>query len=73
MLKIEFESVWLLMTKNGKKSKILIFSEELLYTPGSAWRAFLGALKAQKSPKMIPTSFKGKGKGVPMTVMIVGE
>ena len=42
-----------------KKWKILIFSDELLYTSGSAWRAFLGALKAQKSPKMIPTSFKG--------------
>ena len=47
------------MTKNDKKWKILIFSDELLYTSGSAWRAFLGALKAQKSPKMIPTSFKG--------------
>ena len=37
----------------------MIFSEELLYTSGSAWRAFLGTLKAQKSQKMIPTSFKG--------------
>jgi len=36
----------------------MIFSDELLYTSGSAGRAFLGALKAQKSPKMIPTSFK---------------